>query len=127
MEVFVGLYWADPRSVLHYITLQWPREAQIDPNSSIYPTSTPGEGGGTASLKVGTHCQTTAPAFQCCPPLSFFLPPPIFEGLRPPPPPPSPKSNIINTNLSTKVIQGLLHSFLYKECHVFHKIEGIQT
>ena len=42
--------------------------------------------GGTASLKVGTHCQTTAPAFWHCPPLNLFLPPPIFEGHRPPPP-----------------------------------------
>ena len=31
-----------------------------------------GGGGGTASLKVGTHCQTTAPAFCPCPPLSFL-------------------------------------------------------
>ena len=54
---------------------------------------------------------------------SLFLPPPIFEGHRPPPQ----NSNIINTKLSTKVIQGLLHSFLYKECHVFNKIEGIKT
>ena len=38
-----------------------------------------------------------------------------------------PNSNIINTKLSTKVIQGLRHSFLYKECHVYTKIEGIQT
>ena len=29
-------------------------------------------GGGTASLKVGTHCQTTALAFWPCPPLSFL-------------------------------------------------------
>ena len=42
--------------------------------------------GGTASLKVGTHCQTTAPAFWHCPPLNLFLQPPIFEGHRPPPP-----------------------------------------
>ena len=48
-------------------------------------TPLPG-GGGTASLKVGTHCQTTAPAFWHCPPLNLFLPPPIFEGHRPPPP-----------------------------------------
>ena len=45
-----------------------------------------GGGGGTDSLKVGTHCQTTDPAFQHCPPLNLFLPPPIFEGHRPPPP-----------------------------------------
>ena len=31
-----------------------------------------GRVGGTASLKVGTHCQTTAPAFQACLPLSFL-------------------------------------------------------
>ena len=35
-------------------------------------------GGGTASLKIGTHCQTTAPAFQRCPPLSLFLTAPYF-------------------------------------------------
>ena len=46
----------------------------------------PGWGGGTASLKVGTHCQTTTPAFWPCPPLSFLWPPPVFEGHRPPPP-----------------------------------------
>ena len=41
----------------------------------------PGEGGGgTASLKVGTHCQTTTPAFRRCLPLNLFLSPPIFEG-----------------------------------------------
>ena len=45
-----------------------------------------GGGGGTASLKVGTNCQTTAPAFRHCPPLSLFLLPPIFEGIRPLPP-----------------------------------------
>ena len=45
-----------------------------------------GKGGGTASLKVGTHCQTTAPTFQHCPPPNLFLPPPILEGHRPPPP-----------------------------------------
>ena len=27
-----------------------------------------GGGGGTVSLKVATHCQTTAPTFQGCPP-----------------------------------------------------------
>ena len=35
---------------------------------------TPGRGGGdgvTVSLKVGSHCQTTAPTFQGYPPLSF--------------------------------------------------------
>ena len=33
-----------------------------------------GEGGGeaTASLKVGTNCQTTALVFWCCPPLTFL-------------------------------------------------------
>ena len=46
----------------------------------------PEGGGGTASLKVGTHWQTTAPAFWHCLPLNLFLPPPIFEGHRPPPP-----------------------------------------
>ena len=45
-----------------------------------------GGGGGTAFLKVDTHCQTTAPAFWHCPPLNLFLLPPIFEGQRPPPP-----------------------------------------
>ena len=46
--------------------------------------------GCTASLKVGIHYQTTAPAFQrCqpgCPPVSLFLLPPVFEGHRPLPP-----------------------------------------
>ena len=47
-----------------------------------------GGGGGqcTASLKVGTHCQITAPAFWPCQPLSLLWPPPVFEGHRPPPP-----------------------------------------
>ena len=45
-----------------------------------------GGGGGTASLMVGAHCQTIAPAFRRCLPLSPFLPPPIFEGHIPPPP-----------------------------------------
>ena len=77
-------------------------------------------GGGTASLKVGSHCQTTAPAKlppllsgAVCP--SVFLYSPLFFRLiyhRPP------KSNFLNTKLSTKVIQSLLNSFLYKECHV---------
>ena len=30
-------------------------------------------GGGTASLKGGTYCQTTAPAFQRCPSLFYRL------------------------------------------------------
>ena len=60
-------------------------------------------------------------------PQSFFLPTPNFEGHRPPPPPPKKKSNILNTKLSTNVIQSLLNGFLYKECHVADKIEGIQT
>ena len=81
------------------------------------------QGGGTASLKVGTHCQTTAPAFRCCPPNQYFLPPPISEGHKPPPL----KINIPNAKLSIKVNQNLLHTFLYKECSVFHKIEGIHT
>ena len=42
-------------------------------------------GGGTASLEVGTHCQTTAPAFWHCPPFSIFSPPSIVEGHGPPP------------------------------------------
>ena len=29
-------------------------------------------GGGIGSLKVGTHCQTTALAFWPCPPLGFL-------------------------------------------------------
>ena len=73
-------------------------------------------GGGTASLKVGTHCQSTVPAFWRGLPLSSFYRPLFFRVLDHRPP-----------NLSTKVIQGLLHSFLYKECHVFHKIEEKQT
>ena len=56
----------------------------IDNPATVYIC--PGGGGGTASLKVGTHCQTTAPTFWHCPPLNLFLPPPIFEGHRPPPP-----------------------------------------
>ena len=83
----------------------------------------PGGGRGTASLKVGTHCQTTAPAFWHCLPLNLFLPPPIFEGHRPPPQ----KSNILYTKLSTNVIQSLLNGFLYKEHHVSDRIEGIQA
>ena len=43
--------------------------------------------GVTASLKVGTHCQTTAPAFRRCLPLSLSLRPSFFEDLRPSPPP----------------------------------------
>ena len=82
-----------------------------------------GGGGGTASLKVGTHYQTTAPAFLRCPPLNLFYHPLYLRVIDHRPP----KSNITNTKLSTKVIQGLLHSFLYKECHVFHTIEVIQT
>ena len=31
-----------------------------------------GGGGGTASLKVGTHCQTTTPSFQGCLPFPFL-------------------------------------------------------
>ena len=33
-----------------------------------------------------------------------------------------PNLNSHNTELSPKVIQTLLHSFLYNECHIFHKI-----
>ena len=83
----------------------------------------PRGGGGTASLQVGTHCQTTAPDFRHCPPLNFFYRP-LFLGVidhRPP------KLNILNPKLSTNVIQSLLNSCLYKECHVSNKIEGIQT
>ena len=75
-----------------------------------------GGGGGTASLKVGTHYQTPAPAFRHC-----LLRVTIFEGHIPLPR----KSNILNTKLSIKVIQSLLKSFLYKECHVSNTIEGI--
>ena len=42
--------------------------------------------GGTASLEIGTHCQTTAPAFRHCLPLNRFLLLHIFESHRPPPP-----------------------------------------
>ena len=54
--------------------------------SFLLTAISPRGGGGTASLKVGTHCQTTAPAFWPCPLLSFLWPPPVFEGHRPPPP-----------------------------------------
>ena len=43
-----------------------------------------GWGGGIASLKVATHCQTTAPVFQASPPLRFFLTAPIFGSCRSP-------------------------------------------
>ena len=39
---------------------------------ALYPRRGEEGGGGTASLKVGTHCQTTTPAFWPCPPLSFL-------------------------------------------------------
>ena len=81
--------------------------------------------GGTASLRVSTYCQTTAPAFRCCPPLSFFLTAPLF--LRVINHSPTQKSNILDANLSTKVIQNCLHTFLHKKCHLSHKTEGIQT
>ena len=34
--------------------------------------ATQGGGGGAASVKVGTHCQTTTPIFQSCQPLRFL-------------------------------------------------------
>ena len=41
----------------------------------------PGGGGGGHCLIDGRYLlQTTAPAFRHRPPLSLFLPPPIFEG-----------------------------------------------
>ena len=38
---------------------------------------------GTASLKVGTHGQTTTLLFGPVRPSVFFAPPPTFEGHRP--------------------------------------------
>ena len=37
-----------------------------------HPSTNLTQGGGALPLKVGTHCQTTAPAFQACLPLSFL-------------------------------------------------------
>ena len=55
----------------------------------------PEGGGGTASLKVSTHYQTTAPAFRHCPPLSHFFTAPCFWGSHTtaPPPPKKKKKN----------------------------------
>ena len=58
-----------------------------------------------------------------CPSVFFFYLPQFLRVIDHRPQ----KSNIINTKSSTTVIQGLPHSFLHKECHVFNKIVGIQT
>ena len=122
---------------LHLINLQVRSASHSMPPASNTRGSQPRGGGGTASLTVGTHCQTTAPAFRrqaafrvgpgwapvgpdlgpfgnAAWALSFFLPAPIFEDHRPRPPE-------ITFSIQTqppKVTQSLLNSFLYKECHV---------
>ena len=54
-----------------------------------------GGGGGTASLKLGTYCQTTAPVFSALSaPQPFFTAPLFFRVLDHP----LQKSNIIKTN-----------------------------
>ena len=68
-----------------------------------------GGGGGTAYLSVGTHCQTTVPAFRRGPPLSLVLPPPIFEGLRPTPP----KSNIIKIQIYLQKWSKVFYTAFY--------------
>ena len=86
----------------------------------------------------GRHCifkgRDPLPNYRPVCPLSLFLPPPplFLRGIYhrrclSPPPPPKKKKNILNTKLSLKMIQCLLNSFLYKECHVSNKIEGIET
>ena len=79
----------------------------------------PGGGGGTASLKVTTHCQTTAPVFQGSPSLFFFYRP-LFLGVvdhRPL------KSNFLNAKLCTKVNPILPQGISCNEYHVFYKID----
>ena len=119
--------WAPPLYLFYFTRL--PNHTHMTrPWADSHRDQRPGRGagrggGGTTFFKVGTHCQTTAPTLWCCPPFSIFLPPPIFFSCKPPPP----KINILNAKVSTKVMQSLLHAFLYKESHVFNKIEGIQT
>ena len=54
-------------------------------SSECHPfcTLTPrrGGGGGTASLKVTTHCQTTAPSFSGLSAPEFFFDRPLFLGV----------------------------------------------
>ena len=68
----------------------WPLCTLLTPTNPCVGTRScvqrgPRGGGGTASLKVGTHCQITAPTFQACLPQSFLWPSPIFGTFRAPP------------------------------------------
>ena len=76
-------------------------------------------GGGTASLKVTTHCQTTTPLFQGSPFLIFFYRP-LFLGVADHRPL---KSNFLNAKLYTRVTPILPQGISCNEYHVFHKIE----
>ena len=76
-----------------------------------------GGGGGTASLKVTTHCQTTAPVFQGSPPLSFFYRP-LFLGVADHRPL---KSDFLNAKLYTKVTPIFPQDISCNEYHVFHQ------
>ena len=73
-------------------------------------------GGGTDSLKVATHCQTTAPVFHGCPHMSFFDHP-LFLGVADHRPL---KSNCLNAKLYTKVTPIFPQSISCNEYHVFH-------
>ena len=98
-----------------------PRERQ-EAGSKIR-AGIPVGGGGTASLKVGIHRQTTASAFRHCLPLNCFYWLLLLRVIDHRPP----NSNVLKTKLSTDVIQNILNRFLYQECHVSNKVQGIQT
>ena len=91
----------------------------------------PGGGGGGGG--GGRHClfegkyllPNYCPCFSVLSAPQFFLTAPLF--LRVINHSPTQKSNILDANLSTKVIQNCLHTFLHKKCHLSHKTEGIQT
>ena len=62
-------------------------------------------GGGTAFLKVGTHCQTTVLAIWPCPPLSFFHCLYLLGSQTSAPPPRPPNIQIFLFKKITEVIQ----------------------
>ena len=84
-----------------------------------------GRGGGGHCLFEGRYpLPNNLPCFSALStPQYFFYRPLFLRGTYHR----TPKSNSLNTKVFTKVIQSLLNSFLYKECHVSNKIEEIET
>ena len=64
---YLGVLKVSDRGLRRRLVVYLPRHLLRPPSPTLTPTSRGEEGGGTASLKVGTHCQTTTVFEGDCP------------------------------------------------------------